>query len=102
MQEKIIRNKRKVQIGVVDKISGQKTVKVRLDIVEQEKKFKKVVKVMKNILVHDEKSECKIGDIVEMMETRPLSGSKKWRIVKIVGQKEINNSEELENDTARV
>ena len=58
-------------------------------VVEVERKFahptfKKVVRTKKKFKVHDEKNECKIGDVVLMVETRPLSKEKRWRVVQIL------------------
>lgn len=75
------RNRRKVLEGVVKKKSGQKTVKVAIKTTMQHPKYKKVIKVHKNFLVHDPDSSSKVGQKVLIMETRPISKTKNWRIV---------------------
>lgn len=78
------RNSRKVLTGVVKKKSGTQTVKVEVEQMLRHLKYKKVIKMHKNFLVHDENSSSKVGEKVLIMETRPISKNKTWRIVKSV------------------
>jgi small subunit ribosomal protein S17 len=78
------RTKRKTQIGFVSSRSGDKSVKVTLDYKTPHPLYQKVVKRQTVLHVHDEKNETKVGDKVEVMETRPISRLKRWRIVSIL------------------
>ena len=78
------RNKRKTQLGFVSSRSGDKSVKVTVDYKAPHPLYQKVVKRQTVLYVHDEKNETKVGDKVEVMETRPLSRLKRWRVVAIV------------------
>ena len=78
------RNKRKTQIGFVTSCSGDKLVKVTIAYKTPHPLYHKVVNRQTVLHVHDEKNETKVGDKVEVMETRPLSRLKRWRIVSIV------------------
>ena len=78
------RNKRKTQIGFVTSRSGDKSVKVTIAYKTPHPLYHKIVNRQTVLHVHDEKNETKLGDTVEVMETRPLSRLKRWRIVSIV------------------
>src|SRR5688572_25106120 len=78
------RNKRKTQIGFVTSRSGDKSVKVTIAYKTPHPLYHKVVNRQTVLHVHDEKNETKVGDKVEVMETRPLSRLKRWRIVSVV------------------
>ena len=78
------RNKRKTQIGFVTSRSGDKSVKVTIAYKTPHPLYHKVVNRQTVLHVHDEMNETKVGDTVEVMETRPLSRLKRWRIVSIV------------------
>ena len=78
------RNKRKTQIGFVTSRSGDKSVKVTIAYKSPHPLYHKIVNRQTVLHVHDEKNETKLGDKVEVMETRPLSRLKRWRIVSIV------------------
>ena len=78
------RTKRKTQIGFVSSRSGDKSVKVTLDYKTPHPLYQKVVKRQTVLHVHDEKNETKVGDKVEVMETRPISRLKRWRIVSVL------------------
>ena len=79
-----MRNKRKERIGVIISDKMDKTRVVLVERVFIHPKYKKEVKVKKKYYAHDENNECKIGDVVRIMETRPLSKLKRWRIVEII------------------
>ncbi|WOO43497.1 30S ribosomal protein S17 [Rubellicoccus peritrichatus] len=78
------RNKRKDLTGVVTSRSGDKSVKVTFFYKIAHPAYRKEVKRKTVVHVHDEKNECGVGDKVEIMETRPLSKLKRWRIVRIL------------------
>ena len=83
------RGKRKVFIGEVVSDKMDKTVVVRVERTYRHPIYGKVVKSHKKYYAHDENNECKIGDIVKIMETRPLSKLKRWRVVEILERKEL-------------
>ena len=78
------RNLRKVMIGTVVSNKMDKTVVVAVETSEKHKIYGKVQKRTYKLKAHDENNECKTGDKVKVMETRPLSKDKRWRVVEIV------------------
>ena len=78
------RNSRKDLIGFVTSRSGDKSIKVTVPYKIPHPLYQKVINRKTVVHVHDEKNETKIGDKVEIMETRPISRLKRWRIVKIL------------------
>ena len=78
------RNQRAERQGVVVSNSMDKTVVVKVTYNVKDPRTKKVVKKSKKFKAHDEKNECGVGDTVVIMETRPLSKDKRWRLVRIV------------------
>lgn len=78
------RSARKTQIGFVSSRSGDKSVKVTVAYKTPHPLYQKVVNRQTVLHVHDEKNETKVGDQVEVMETRPLSRLKRWRVVSIL------------------
>jgi small subunit ribosomal protein S17 len=78
------RNTRKTFVGFVTSRMGEKSVKVTVPYRTPHAKYQKVINRQTVVHVHDEKNEAKIGDKVEVMETRPLSRLKRWRLVRIV------------------
>ena len=78
------RNERKVRVGKVVSDKMQKTIVVAIEELVQHKLYKKAVKRTVKFKAHDENEEAHIGDKVSIMETRPLSKEKRWRLVKIV------------------
>jgi small subunit ribosomal protein S17 len=78
------RNTRKTIIGFVTSRSGNKSVKVTIPYKTPHPLYHKVINRKTVVHVHDEKNETKVGDKVEIMETRPLSRLKRWRIVSVV------------------
>ena len=73
------------KIGVVVGKKMKKTVTVRVERQLRHPIYKKIVKRQKKFLAHDEYEKCKLGDIVRIIETRPISKRKHWRITEIVG-----------------
>ena len=78
------RNRRKVRVGVVVSDAMDKTVLVRIDRKIRHPLYKKTVSRGSKLAAHDENNEAHVGDTVRVMETRPLSKTKRWRIVEIV------------------
>ena len=78
------RNLRKTMIGTVSSDKMDKTVVVSVEMREMDKTYGKIKKKTYKLKAHDENNECKIGDKVKVMETRPLSKDKRWRVVEIV------------------
>lgn len=78
------RSARKVRIGKVVSDKMDKTVVVAVENFVSHKLYKKSIKNTKKYKAHDEKNECNIGDKVKIMETRPLSKDKNWRVVEIL------------------
>jgi small subunit ribosomal protein S17 len=75
---------RKTRIGVVVSNKMQKTITVAIERKVSHPIYKKYYKKTTKLMAHDEKNECNIGDKVKIMETRPLSLKKRWRLVEIV------------------
>jgi len=63
---------------------GDKTIVVKVDTIKAHPKYKKVVRRSKRFHAHDERNEAKLGDVVKIVETRPLSKTKNWRLAEIV------------------
>jgi small subunit ribosomal protein S17 len=78
------RSNRKVKVGTVVSDKMDKTVVVAIETFVTHPMYKKQVKRTTRFKAHDENNECKIGDKVQIMETRPLSRDKRWRVVEIL------------------
>ena len=78
------RNLRKTRTGTVTSNKMQKTITVSVERKVKHPIYGKFVKKTTKFHAHDEKSECSIGDVVRIMETRPLSKTKRWRLVEVV------------------
>ena len=78
------RNLRKTRIGRVVSNKMDKTIVVAVENNVRHPLYKKIVKTPYRLKAHDENNECQIGDRVKVMETRPLSKDKRWRLVSIV------------------
>jgi small subunit ribosomal protein S17 len=84
--EERARGIRKSQVGVVTKAAMQKTVTVAVDRLVQHPLYKKTLRRTSNFLAHDEEGVCKVGDRVRIVETRPLSARKRWRIAEVLAK----------------
>jgi small subunit ribosomal protein S17 len=82
------RGYRKVRIGTVVSNKMQKTIVVAVEDRVRHPLYGKTIKRTKKFKVHDENNVCNVGDIVKIMETRPLSKEKRWRLVEIVKRAE--------------
>ena len=78
------RNLRKERVGIVVSDKMDKTVVVAIEEKAKHPLYKKTIKSTHRFKAHDEKNECGVGDLVTVMETRPLSKTKRWRLVEIV------------------
>ena len=78
------RNLRKTRVGIVVSDKMDKTVVVAIEDNVRHPLYKKIVKRTVKLKAHDENNECRVGDRVEIMETRPLSKDKCWRVVTII------------------
>ena len=78
------RNLRKTRTGVVRSNKMDKTITVTVERRVKHPIYGKFVKKTTSFHAHDEKNECTVGDIVKIMETRPLSKTKRWRLVEVV------------------
>ena len=75
---------RKTRVGQVVSDKMDKTIVVAIEDSVQHKLYKKIVKRTYKLKAHDENNECNIGDTVKVMETRPLSKDKRWRLVEVI------------------
>ena len=78
------RNLRKVMIGTVTSNKMDKTIVVRVETSVKHPIYKKVVQRTYKLKAHDEENVCQVGDKVKVMETRPLSKDKRWRVVEVM------------------
>jgi len=74
----------KVRRGTVVSDKMDKTVVVRVERLTEHPRYKKVIRRAKKFKAHDETNQCHVGDLVEIVETRPLSKDKRWRVTEIV------------------
>ena len=81
------RNSRKVRQGVVSSSAMDKTITVVVEDRKRHPIYNKIMKSTAKFKAHDEKNEAEVGDTVEIKETRPLSATKRWRLVRIVAKK---------------
>ena len=79
---------RKTRVGLVISDKMDKTIVVAIEDSVQHKLYKKIVKRTYKLKAHDENNECGIGDTVKVMECRPLSKDKRWRLVEIIKKAE--------------
>lgn len=79
---------RKVKVGTVSSDKMNKTITVRVETVKQHPLYKKTIKTSKKYKAHDEDNTAKTGDVVKIMETRPLSKDKRWQLIEIIHRAE--------------
>jgi small subunit ribosomal protein S17 len=82
--EPAARGKRRLEVGVVTSDKMQKTRRVEIPRLVRHARYGKYIKRRTICYVHDENNESRVGDTVEIMETRPLSKTKNWRLIKVV------------------
>ena len=83
MTENVVR-RRASKTGVVVSDKADKTVVVRVDRIVRHKLYKRYIRRKTKFMAHDETNDCKVGDTVEIVESRPLSARKRWRMRRIV------------------
>jgi small subunit ribosomal protein S17 len=84
--EQMKRGIRNTQVGVVTSTAMLKTVKVAVDRLVRHSLYKKTLRKTSTFLAHDEKGACSVGDRVRIMETRPMSARKRWRVTEILSK----------------
>lgn len=77
------------KIGVVVSDKMDKTRVVNVEFMTQHPIYKKIIKKKRKFMVHDEDNITKVGDIVKIIQTRPLSKNKRWKVVEIIGKKGV-------------
>ena len=80
----MLRNRRKEKVGRVTSNKSEKTITVVMDCRAIHPVYGKFVKTTTKFMAHDQENACNIGDLVRIMETRPLSSRKRWRLVEIM------------------
>jgi small subunit ribosomal protein S17 len=83
-EETIIRGNRKTRVGTVVSDKMEKTIVVAIRNRVKHPMYGKILTRTKRLKAHDENNECRVGDVVRLMETRPLSKDKRWRLVEII------------------
>ena len=94
------RNKRKDLVGFVTSRSGDKSIKVTVPFKTPHPRYHKVVNRKTVVHVHDEKNETKVGDKVEIMESRPISRLKRWRVIRVIESAIVAGAAVTEADVA--
>ncbi len=80
------RGNRKVRTGTVVSDKMEKTVVIEIERIQKHPVYHKIIKRHKRFKVHDENNSCRVGDFIEITETRPLSKDKHWRLVKVISR----------------
>jgi small subunit ribosomal protein S17 len=91
-----MKTKRKIRTGTVISDKMDKTVVVLVESLRRHPLYKKVVRHTSKFKAHDEANACKVGDVVKIVETRPLSKEKCWRVVEVISRKEVVEVEPTE------
>ena len=78
------RNLRKTRVGVVSSNRMEKSITVVVERRIPHPMYGKYVKRSKKLTAHDDKNECQIGDLVKIMETKPISKNKRWRLIEVI------------------
>ncbi len=84
------------KVGVVVAKKMKKTVTVKVERQIRHPLYKKIIRRRKKFLAHDEYEKCKVGDVVRIIETRPISKRKRWRVTEIVGLSSTEAEPEIE------
>ena len=87
------RGRKKVFVGKVLSDKMDKTVVAQVEYLQKHPLYGKYVRKRKKYKAHDEKNECRVGDVVKIIETRPLSKEKRWRVIEIVRRSELSGEE---------
>jgi len=88
----------KIREGRVVRNRTDKTVVVAVNTPKRYPKYRKTITLAVNYMVHDEKNACQVGDLVRIVESRPLSRRKRWRVAEIVSRKEVAEVQPKELD----
>ena len=88
VQKDTRRGRRKERVGLVVSDAADKTVTVSVETLKEHPMYKKRIRRSKKFLVHDERNEARVGDTVRIIETRPLSRRKRWRLASIISRAE--------------
>ena len=84
MADETKRNLKKVRLGTVISDKMDKSIVVRVDRTMRHPLYEKIFRTFSKLYAHDEKNEARVGDVVRVMEARPLSKKKRWRLVEVV------------------
>jgi len=85
-EQQVKRGVRKSQVGIVTSSAMQKTVTVAVDRFVKHPLYKKTLRRTSRFLAHDEENACQVGDRVRIIETRPLSARKRWRVAEVLAK----------------
>ncbi len=85
------------KVGTVVARKMKKTVTVQVERQVRHPLYRKTVRRKQAFLVHDETEKCKVGDVVRIIETRPISKTKRWRVLEIVGLSPVATASEIDN-----
>lgn len=96
------RHTRKTRVGTVISDKMDKTITVRVDRVAHHPVYKKLMRMATKFKAHDENNSAKLGDVVRIEETRPLSKTKRWRLVEITKKADIVDKQHTAEDTAKI
>lgn len=88
IQTDTYRNRRKERVGLIVSDRADKTVTVSVEALVRHPMYKKRVRRSRKFMVHDERNEARVGDTVRIVETRPLSARKRWRLANIISRAE--------------
>jgi small subunit ribosomal protein S17 len=88
----------KIRLGRVVRNRTDKTVVVAVNTPKRYPKYRKTITLAVNYMAHDEKNACQVGDLVRIVETRPLSRRKRWRVAEIVNRGEVAEVQPKELD----
>jgi len=92
--------KRRTMVGRVVRDKTAKTVMVEVESRRRHPLYKRVIRNVARFVAHDDKDECRLGDLVEIVESRPLSRSKRWRVSRILAHREVAEVAPIELDQA--
>ena len=84
MMSETVTRRRAKKVGVVTSDKMDKSVVVRVDRIVRHKMYKRYVKRSTQFMAHDETNRCQVGDTVEIIESRPISANKRWRVTRVV------------------
>ncbi len=98
-----VKNRKKMEkIGLVVRCGMQKTKVVELKQLKKDRMYGKYVKVRKRVMAHDESDICKVGDVVKLIQTRPMSRTKRWAILEILEKGEGgHDTSKVSSDSGR-